>query len=258
MTSGMGRRLKQNAEDAVRGSGVRKVVISGLANDFVQYFASPEEYDRQHYEGGSTLFGRTSSVFIEERLIALLQALLAGEPAPPPDQDERRNGVNDDAAPFPSGAETASVVAQPQAVARMKRASFEWSGGPLGYDRPLDRPFVRIQRRSGKRWKTIDSDLGLQTLWKVDDEGGYEALWEPTFKQKLGRHRFVISANHYRLVSKPFAVLRSKALKARDGGSAVEYPVAVENTDLTWRPARRPALPGPGGKPVDRYGNVAR
>jgi hypothetical protein len=253
MTAGMGRRLKGAAEAAVRGSGIRRVVISGLANDFVQYFTSPEEYDRQHYEGGSTLFGRASSVFIQERLIALLEALIAGEPAPAPDQDERRNGVSDDAPPFPVGAQSAQALSQPSAVERMDRASFRWHGGPLGYDRPLDKPFVRIQRRARGHWRTVDSDLGLQTLWKVDAGGDYEALWEPTFRQRLGRHRFLVSARGYRLRSRPFAVKKATDLTARDGGRTVEYPEAVENADLTWRPAHAPARSG-----VDRYGNVAR
>jgi neutral ceramidase len=253
MTAGMGRRLKQNAEAAAEGSGIRHVVISGLANDFIQYFATPEEYDRQHYEGGSTLFGRATAVFIEERLIALLQALIAGEPAPPPDQDERRNGISDDASPFGTGAQSASVVAEPQNVFRMRRASFAWQGGPLGLDRPLDKPFVRIQRRARGRWKTVDSDLGLQMLWTVDDEGGYEARWEPTFRQRLGAHRFLVTGNHYRLRSRPFAVRPSHELKALDGGDAVAYPEAVENVDLAWRPDKAAAKAG-----VDRFGNVAR
>ncbi len=41
MTSGMGRMLRSDAEEAVAGSGIDRVVISGLANDFIQYFVSP-------------------------------------------------------------------------------------------------------------------------------------------------------------------------------------------------------------------------
>ncbi len=252
MTSGMGRRLKGAAKEAVRGSGIRRIVISGLANDFIQYFVTPEEYDRQHYEGGSTLFGRATSIFIQERLIALLQAMVAGDPAPAPDQDERRNGISDDAEKFPAGAESGAVRSEPDDVARMDRATFGWSGGPLGQDRPLDRPFVRIQRRVDGRWRTIDSDLGLQTLWTVDDEGNYEARWEPIFKQRRGQHRFVVTATGYKLKSQPFAVLKATDLTARDGGRVVEYPEAVENVDLTWRPAQARAKSG-----VDRYGNTA-
>ena len=258
MTSGMGRRLRDATEDSVRGSGIRRVVISGLANDFIQYFASPEEYDRQHYEGGTTLFGRATSIFVQERLIELLAALVAGEPAAPPDPHDFRNGVSDGAEPFPSGAANGEIVAQPDPVARMDRATFQWRGGPLGQDRPLDLAFVRIQRRIDDRWRTIDSDLGLQMLWTVDEEGNYEALWEPTFKQRLGKHRFVITARGYRLRSRPFAVRPATGLRIVDG--ILRYPPAVENEDLTWRPTR--ALTGRGGAQAgvaaDRYGNLAR
>ena len=253
MTAGMGRRLRGAAEAAVRGSGIRQVVISGIANDFIQYFTTPEEYDRQHYEGGSTLFGRATSIFIQERLIALLEAMVAGDPAPPPDQDERRNGVSDDAPKYPAGATDAEILTQPHAVRRMDRASFSWQGGPMGYDRPLDRPFVRIQRRIGGKWRTVDTDLGLQTLWTVDADGAYQAVWEPTFRQRRGRHRFVITATRYRLRSKPFRVRPATDLTASDGGRVVLYPEAVENVDLTWRPATARAKSG-----VDRFGNRAR
>jgi hypothetical protein len=132
----------------------------------------------------------------------------------------------------------------------MDRASFGWRGGPLGYDRPLERAFVRIQRRNDGRWRTVDSDLGLQTLWKVDEQGSYEVLWEPTYRQRTGRHRFVITANGYRLASKAFAVRPATDLRERNGGRVVEYPAPVENVDLTWRPKQARARAG-----VDRYGN---
>ena len=253
MTSGMGRRLRGSAEAAVRGSGIRRVVVSGLANDFIQYFTSPEEYDRQHYEGGSTLFGRASSIFIQERLIELLAAMIAGEPAPAPDPHDARNGVSDDAARFPRGAGRGKILAQPRATERMTRATLRWRGGPLGYDRPLDRPFVRIQRRSAGGWRTIDSDLGLQMLWTVDEQGRYEAHWEPSFKQRTGRHRFLITAKRYRLKSKRFAVRPARRLQV--DGDRLRYPQPVENRDLTWRPAR--AVVSSGARPVDRYGNSA-
>ncbi len=259
MSAGMGSRLKATARDAVAGSGVRRIVISGLANDFIQYLVTPQEYDRQHYEGGSTLFGRATSVFVEERLVELLRAMVSGDPAPAPDPHDFRNGVSDDAGPFPGGAGSATALSQPRGVRRMERASFRWSGAPRGADRPLDRAFVRIQRRGDGGWRTIDSDLGLQTLWTVDDEGGYEALWEPTFRQRLGRHRFLITGRRYRLRSRPFAVRRSRALRVAAGG--LRYPAAIENRDLTWRPARAPLDPAAkradAGPVADRFGNRA-
>jgi neutral ceramidase len=254
MTAGMGKRLKDSARQAVRGSGIRRIVVSGLANDFIQYFTTPEEYDRQHYEGGSTLFGRATSVFIQERLIELLVAMVAGDPAPPPDPHDARNGVSDDAPRFPRGAAKGRIVGQPVATERMSRATLRWRGGPLGYDRPLDRAFVRIQRRGDDGWRTIDSDLGLQMLWEVDNAGTYAAHWEPTFKQRTGRHRFVITANRYRLRSRAFAVKPARRLRV--SGGELRYPAVVENRDLAWRPAGA-AIVGRGARPTDRYGNAA-
>ena len=245
MTAGMGRTLRAHAEKAVAGSGIERVVISGLANDFIQYFTSPEEYDRQHYEGGSTLFGRATSVFVEERLIALLELMLAGEPAPPPDLDERRNGVNDDAQPFAAGATEAAAIDQPSTTRRLGRSSFSWQGGPEGTDRPLDRAFVIVQRRTGGVWRATDSDLGLRILWTVDEDGAYVALWEAPADARLGRHRFKIRANGYRLFSERFRLRPARDLEAvvvrRDPGRAVielHNPQPVENEDLTWRPRR--------------------
>jgi hypothetical protein len=238
----MGRRLRNSSERAVAGSGIDGVVISGLANDFIQYFVTPEEYDRQHYEGGSTLFGRATSVFIQERLVSLLRRMVDGRPAPPPDQDERRNGVTDDEPAFERGAASGAVLRQPAAVMRLQRARVQWRGGPRGTDRPLDRPFVVVERR-GKRWRAVDDDLGLRILWTVDGEGRYTARWEAPLTARPGRYRFSIQANRYRLRSDSFRLARSRELEAwrieRSPGRMVvelRYPEAVENEDLTWRP----------------------
>lgn len=93
MTAEMGRRVRAAVRDAVRGSGISRPVISGLANEYVQYFTTPEEFDRQHYEGGSTLFGAYSSNLIAEGLADLAGRLAAGRPAPEPFEFDPTNGV---------------------------------------------------------------------------------------------------------------------------------------------------------------------
>jgi neutral ceramidase len=266
MTSGMGRRLKDSAEAAVRGSGIREVVISGLANDYIQYVTTPEEYDRQHFEGGTTLFGRATGIFIQERLVALLERLLAGEPAPEPDPDDPRNGLTDDEPPFPPGAASAVALEQPAGVERLDHATFAWQGGPRGEDRPLDRAFVTIQRRDGGRWRAVEDDLGLRILWSVDADGRYRAVWEPAVNAPLGSYRFLITANRYRLGSERFAVRPASDLEPRilprRGAEPTSidllYPEAIENRDLAWRPAfARGVHRTPTGEFHDRYGNRA-
>jgi neutral ceramidase len=245
MTAGMGRRLRAAVLHAVRGSAIRRIVISGLANDFIQYFTSPQEYDRQHYEGGSTLFGRASAVFIEEQLALLARRLIGGRPAPDPDPFDPKNGVTDDAPPYGDGAADAHLLAQPDDIRRLQRAELRWAGGERGLDRPLDRAFVRIERRDRGRWRRADSDLGLRILWAVDEGGRYVARWEAPLHARLGRYRFRVTANRYRLVSRPFRLRPSRALtprvvRTRPGGAtlALTYPEPVENSDLTWRPRR--------------------
>ena len=84
----------------------------------------------------------------------------------------------------------------------------------------------------------VDSDLGLGTLWKVDDQGRYEALWEIPLHLRRGRYRIVVSANRYRLASRPFRVLPARRLAVRrvEGGVTLDYPAAVRDEDLRQRP----------------------
>ena len=85
-----------------------------------------------------------------------------------------------------------------------------------GFDRPLERPFVQIQRRSANGgWQTVDSDLGLAVLWRVNEDGLYLARWEPRLDQPLGAHRFRITANRYALTSNPFDLRANKGLRPR-------------------------------------------
>lgn len=247
MSSGMGRRLRGALLAAGHGAGIRRIVVSGLANDFLQYFTTPEEYGRQHYEGGTMLFGEAAGVFVEERLAALVQAIAAGAPAPAPDPFDPRNGVVDDAVAYPRGAAAAVVVAEPRAAARLGHPTFGWQGGERGFDRPLDRAFVSVQRRTRRGWRRVDSDLGLRIQWTVSGDGRYRGRWEPPLDAPVGRHRFVVTANRYRLRSRPFRLRRSRALRAvvveSGGGHAVvelRYPPAIEDEDLTWRPRRAP------------------
>jgi neutral ceramidase len=237
-TAEVGARLRA----AVRAAGgVGRVVVSGLANEFIQYFTTPEEYDRQHYEGGSTLYGPLSSNLLRGELAELSRRLMSGEPAQAAYPLDPTNGVTPDGPPYDPGAASAMVTGQPSgAYERFEQVPFSWRGGPYGADRPLDRAFVRVVRLGPRgRRRTVDSDLGLGTLWKVDDQGEYRALWEIPLQMRAGRYRLVVTANRYRLASDPFRVVpaRTLALRRVEGGVTLDYPSAVRDTDLRHRPA---------------------
>jgi hypothetical protein len=220
--------------------------------------------------------------------------LAAGQPAPDAYPYDPTNGVKPDADPFPTGAESGKIVTQPDATAqRLSHPALSWQGGQRGFDRPLGKAFVSVQRRvtvkvkvkakrpkrrprrhtsrqpvyagraaaaktrfkTVRRWKTVDSDLGLNMLWSVDANGLYSAHWEVPLDAPKGDYRFVVSANRYGLTTSRFKVAPSRALtavqvNAEAGHVAAElrYPAAAVRegvgdpagdltADLTYRPA---------------------
>ena len=291
MTVDMGRRVRA-ALAKVAPPGVTGVQLSGLANEYLSYFVTPEEYDAQHYEGGSTMYGKARPQSSCRR--TLVGRLVHGQPAPDPFPFDPVNGLTATAGPFPLGAGSASALAHPATTPRLARASFGWSGGAKGEDRPVDHAFVTIRRRSGSGWQRFTDDLGLEILWKVDDNGNYTAQWEVPLDAPTGTYEFVVTGNRYRLESAPFQVVATGALTVQrlpsQGANAVaslDYPVAVPEQDLTFRPlsasggsitytsggtqrtvrntsATQFVLPGAAGAPVtiaagaatDRFGNA--
>jgi neutral ceramidase len=208
----MGRRF----EAAVRPElpeGVKEPVVVGLANDYMGYETTPEEYQMQHYEGGHTVFGLWSSLLIRNSFVALSHAMATGEPAPAPDRPAVLGGTNPGA--FPSGDGEGAIAEEPaESVARFDTISIAWRGSPNGVDRPVDEPFVTLERQVGGQWVASDTDLGLAFIWR--EEGSeYRARYEVAPYEPPGVHRLRIHAAAYELESQPFMVRRSRALKLR-------------------------------------------
>jgi neutral ceramidase len=243
-TKEVGARIRSAVDSAIAGSGIRRVVIAGLANEFVLYFTTPEEYDRQHYEGGNTHFGRVSSNLLRQELATLAGHLVRGEPAQAAAEFDPTGGVQPDGPEYGRGAASASPIAGPAArYERLQRASLAWQGGPDGLDRPVDRAFVTAERRAGRRWVRVDDDLGLAMLWKVDAGGRHDLEWEIPRTAPLGTYRFVVTGKRYRIVSPQFRVAAATALEVVEVQTvpgrvavALAYPGAVRDVDLTYRP----------------------
>jgi neutral ceramidase len=82
----MGRRVAQTVRRTIRPE-VKDVIVIGLANEYVSYFATPEEYQAQHYEGASTLYGGESGPVILEEIRKLSIELDNHPPAASPARD---------------------------------------------------------------------------------------------------------------------------------------------------------------------------
>jgi neutral ceramidase len=258
MTVELGRRARLAAAGM---AGVRrvKVVIAGYANEYVSYLTTPQEYEAQHYEGGTTVYGPASGSFIASALGDLAGDLAHGRRAPEPTPFDPTRGLRPDGPGYPRGASAGRIVRQPRAARRLERPSVSWRGAADGLDRPLDRAFVSVQRRTAGGWRTADDDRGLRILWRIADDrpqelgipildarrrGTYTASWEPPIDARLGRYRFVVTARRYRLVSRAFALRAARSLRIAELPAApgllalvMRYPRPVPERDLTFRPA---------------------
>ena len=168
--------------------------------------------------------------------------MAGGEPAPEPYPYDPENGVAPDGPAYPEGAASGTLTEQPKAsVPRLGHAQIAWSGGAMGHDRPVDKPFVIVERRSGRRWKRVDSDLGLAILWRVDAAGAYTAYWEVPRGARLGTYRLRVAATRYELTSGEFRVRPSDALEPRSRSSRVARsasPIPRRSRTSTCSPGR--------------------
>lgn len=240
----MGRRFESAVRPALP-QGVSDPVVIGLANGYMGYLTTPEEYDMQHYEGGHTVYGLWTSLLVRNSLVALSRALALGQPAPEPDEPPALGGTDPGA--FPAGSEPGELTEQPRAIVkRIDTVSFAWTGSAGGVDRPVDAPFVTLERLRRGRWRTSDSDLGLSFLWR-EQEGSYTARYEVPAARPLGRHRFRIRSGTYDLRSTPFDLRRSNALRVRgvrarrDGRRTrlflfAQNPPPTPDRAILWRP----------------------
>lgn len=60
ITTMAGQRLKDHLLKELQSVGITKVILTSYANAFMGYVVTPEEYDKQCYEGGHTVYGRNT------------------------------------------------------------------------------------------------------------------------------------------------------------------------------------------------------
>ena len=125
----------------------------------------------------------------------------------------------------------------------------------MGVDRPVDKPFVTLERMVRGHWRTSDTDLGLAFIWR-EEGGDYTARYEMPADEPLGLHRLRVQSATYDLQSRPFAVHRSRGLKLRGvlrrGKRLVvvaQNPLPDPERAILWR-----STVPTGGKAVLRVG----
>ncbi|MEP7124454.1 MAG: neutral/alkaline non-lysosomal ceramidase N-terminal domain-containing protein [Byssovorax sp.] len=186
-------------ERMLRDRGATSVMVVGVTGDYAGYFTTGREYDRQHYEGASTIWGRcTGDWLIEE-----LRDLDAGRVAPPGEE-----------AFFEAEKDYVVAASVPGAATRptLTLADGELRGGwsaprevlpPFGPD-----PWIVIEQLDGDHWVPAMLDAAQvsdQSRAMFVERGveGPAAIW--TFRYVLPP-AFAGFTLRFRLVAKDFAL----------------------------------------------------
>ncbi|MEZ0367177.1 neutral/alkaline non-lysosomal ceramidase N-terminal domain-containing protein [Mycobacterium sp. pUA109] len=166
-----GLRLRRTVAGIV-GAELRDVLVAGYSNGYLHYVTTPEEYDAQRYEGGSTMFGRWELPALQQVVSGLAAAMRDGRPvpggAPPVDLSHRRR-------PRPRTAADASVggrrygdiLEAPHAryhPGATVRAVF--AGAHPNNDLRRGDSYLRVQRETDRGWITVADDGDWSTTFR--------------------------------------------------------------------------------------------
>jgi neutral ceramidase len=200
------------------------VVLVSLSNEHVQHVTTAKEYEQQHYEGASVVYGPGSSEFFVRHVNALVTGLAAPERVP---------GLNatraHEFAPGPRIARfepglperSRQIVRQPfQAVLTQRGMAIEWRVSDStffardGRESPISEGvLVSIEQLGADgKWLPLKDNVGAPiddtstSVWvkqRRSRENHYVAVWQP-WRELGGRFRFVVGRSVGVVRSKEF------------------------------------------------------
>ncbi|MEF8887083.1 MAG: neutral/alkaline non-lysosomal ceramidase N-terminal domain-containing protein [Haloarculaceae archaeon] len=193
--------------------GVEDLAVVGVANGYHGYFTTPEEYDQQHYEGGHTVFGKYTSLAMEQALVDLAADLPAGSAGA-----AERTGTGPESPPAPvgqSGTEPTITDDAPETVERMETVAVGWEGEPAGRDRPVGDPLLVLEREGGGSWEAVATDLDLGFVWREQEAGTYTARYDVPPALPTGTYRLRVRTAGGAVASSSVEVVPSTGLRVR-------------------------------------------
>jgi neutral ceramidase len=171
-----GLRLRRAAAK-VLDADLENVLCAGYSNAYMHYVTTPEEFEEQRYEGGSTLFGRWELPALIQTVTALAEAMAGNGPVPtgpPPPDLTGRVWVHRDRA-TPDRGTAGEVISEPRRSYRAGDTAVAVFVGAHPNNR-LRRgdTYLEIQRRDGDTWRTIADDGDWSTIfrWARDGRAG--------------------------------------------------------------------------------------
>lgn len=157
-----GLRLRQAVAE-VMSTDVERVIVQGYANGYAHYLTTPEEYDAQDYEGGSTVFGRHQLAGFVDVVTGLADAMRDGRPVdagePPPPHRLWWNA--------PTGSPR---LERPQPIAIRSAPASVPVGWTVQVDVAADHPnrvlrptYLLVERETPSGWEAVADDSSFDT-----------------------------------------------------------------------------------------------
>ena len=206
-------RFAAGVERMLRDRGAAVTLVTGLTGDYAGYFAAEKEYEKQHYEGACTIWGRATQSYVLETLRNLSEQ--GTPPLEPSARFESDASYSPEAAPFDEPRE--AWPAAPTLELNGANLLGRWTAHradvpPFGPD-----PWILIEQRHQGAWRPL-TWLGAP----VTDQSR-ELLVERVARGALAswHFRWLVPAE---LRS---ASLRFVLLPAAFGGSVASNPVAI-------------------------------
>jgi neutral ceramidase len=224
MTTVVGTRIRDRLTLFLRNQGhpSEDVVMVGLANSYLQYVASPDEYELQHYEGASTLYGPQTARFLGNHLLCLTDSLFGAndDQACRLGQPHALNTVHpveynpEEASRMPVGEESPEEFVQLTDLEVRSSGTVPWPSWEVHFRGPSpgsallrERLVVRIVDDKTKAILDDDAGMGMEVRYDTtaDDRRTWLARWTPRGAHCGKVARFIIGAMSHP-ISKPFLV----------------------------------------------------
>ena len=195
VTTEAGAQMRRAIQGAA-GLGVGHVALLGLANGFMQYVATDQEYSAQTYEGGSTLYGPRSAAVLASALAELTASLeREGWKSPPARVDSVMMYPGSAATIFPRKPSHPTLLprkGEPKAACLGDTLIVMWRDARPGAFLPADGPILEIQD-SASEWTHAAWDDDRYVEVRAVREFRTGADWEMRWAvPKAGTYRLVL------------------------------------------------------------------
>ena len=184
------------------GVPIENVLTQGYTNSYVEYCTTPEEYDAQMYEGGSTMYGRWSLCAYMQTFAGLAAAIRSDtRPARGPAPLDKSGFQPDLLPPVPPdapqpGTAFGDVTVAPQPTyATGDTVTVEFVGGHPNNDFRRNSTYLEVQQYTAGGWVRIADDNSYETTfhWErpngSDNQSTVRIIWAVPPSTTAGRYR---------------------------------------------------------------------